>query len=101
MSSDTKFMRKFRVINVCSNLEHQGSTIWELIKPAWCKHKCFISITLKLKFNITIKDTHRENTPSNKTQAPAKSINMGIWVIGTLNQLFMRGSSTQIKFSKI
>lgn len=23
------------------------------------------------------------------------------WVIGTLNQLFMRGSSTQIKFSKI
>ena len=25
---------------------------------------------------------------------------MGIWVIGTLNQLFIRGSYTEIKFSK-
>ena len=30
-----------------------------------------------------LKDTHRENTPSNKTQALTKSI----WAIGTLNQL--------------
>ena len=34
-----------------------------------------------------LKDTHRENTPSKKTQALTKSINMGIWVIGSLNQL--------------
>ena len=34
-----------------------------------------------------LKDTHRENTPSNKTQALTKSFNMGTWVIGTLNQL--------------
>ena len=27
--------------------------------------------------------------------------NTGIWVIGTLNQLFMRGSYTQTKFKKI
>ena len=49
---------------------------------------------------ITYKDTHRENSPSNKTQALTKNMNMDIWVIGTLNQIFKRGFSTQIKFSK-
>ena len=39
-----------------------------------------------------IKDTHREKTPSNKTPVLTKSTNMGIWVIGTSNQLFTRGS---------
>ena len=31
-------------------------------------------------------------TPSNKTPALAKSINMGIWVVGASNQLFIKGS---------
>ena len=30
------------------------------------------------------KDTHRENAPSNKTEALIKSMNMYIWAIGTL-----------------
>ena len=48
-----------------------------------------------------IKDTHRENTPSNKTQALQKSMNIDIWVVGTLNQsTVIRGSCTQIKFKK-
>ena len=47
-----------------------------------------------------LKDTPRTNTPSNKFQALTKSINMDIWIIDTLNQLFIRGSYTQIKFSK-
>ena len=52
-------------------------------------------------FNLqTFKDTHRENTPSNKTKALAKGINMWIWEIRTLNQLFVRGSYTGIKFFK-
>ena len=38
------------------------------------------------------KDTHRKKAPSNETPAPTKSKNMGIWVVGTTNQLFMRGS---------
>ena len=38
------------------------------------------------------KDTHREKAPSNKTPALTKSTNMGIWVVGTTNQLFIRGS---------
>ena len=45
-----------------------------------------------LKSEIRIKDTRRENTPSNKTEALTNSMNMHIWTIGTLNQLFIRGS---------
>ena len=36
-----------------------------------------------------------ENTPSNKTQALTKNMNMDIWVVGKL-----RDSFTQIKLSK-
>ena len=43
---------------------------------------------------------HRENTHSNKTQPLTKSMNKDIWVIGTMKQLFVRGSYTLIKFSK-
>ena len=39
-----------------------------------------------------IKDTHREKARSNKTPALRKSTNMGVWAVGTLNQLFIRGS---------
>ena len=38
------------------------------------------------------KNTHREDTPSNKTQALMKSMNIDISVIGTLSQLFIRHS---------
>ena len=34
--------------------------------------------------------TDRENIPSNKTEAPAESINMDILVIGSLNQQIIR-----------
>ena len=37
---------------------------------------------------------------SNKTPALTKSMNMVIWVVGTSNQLFIRGSYTANKFSK-
>ena len=47
-----------------------------------------------------IQDSHRENTPSNKTQALTKSMNMCIREIGASNQLFIRGSYTEIKSSK-
>ena len=38
------------------------------------------------------KDTYRERASSNKTRTLSKSINMNIWVVGTSNQLFIRGS---------
>ena len=39
-----------------------------------------------------ITDTHREKAPSFKAQVLTGSVNMDIWVVGTLNQLFIRGS---------
>ena len=48
----------------------------------------------------TIKDTHREKVPSNKTPALTESMNMDIWVVGTLNQLFIGSSQTETKFQK-
>ena len=38
------------------------------------------------------KDAHREIALSNETPALTKRRNMGIWVFGTSNQLFIRGS---------
>ena len=35
------------------------------------------------------KDTHREKAPSKKARALRKSMNMGVWDVGTLNQLFI------------
>ena len=44
--------------------------------------------------------TQTEKVPSSKTPALTKSSNMGVWVVDTSNQLFMRGSWTETKFSK-
>ena len=41
-----------------------------------------------------LKDNHKENAASNKTQSLTKIMNMSIWLVGTLNQLFIRGSYT-------
>ena len=41
---------------------------------------------------FSFKDTHREKVPSNKIPALTKCTNMGIWIVGTSNQLFIRGS---------
>ena len=49
---------------------------------------------------IVLKDTHKENTLSNKTQVLTKSMNINIWEFGILGQLCMRDSHTQIEFSK-
>ena len=40
----------------------------------------------------SFKDTHREKAPSDKTLTLTESTNMGIWVVGTTNQFFIRGS---------
>ena len=49
---------------------------------------------------VVLKDTHREKGPSNKTPALTKSINMGIWVVGTINQPFQGGSYWNKIFKK-
>ena len=40
-----------------------------------------------------LKDTHREKAPLIETPALTKSTNMGIWVVGTTNQLFILKST--------
>ena len=46
---------------------------------------------------MNLKGTHREKAPSNKTLALIKSKTMYIGVVGTLNQLFIRGSYAEKK----
>ena len=47
-----------------------------------------------------IQDTHQEKAPSNKTPALTKSKNMGIWVVGTSNQLFEEVLKLKQSFQK-
>ena len=49
---------------------------------------------------VIFKDTHRAKAPPNETPALTKSTNMGIWVVGKTNQLFMTDSLIETKFSK-
>ena len=46
------------------------------------------------------KNTHRERAHSNKTPALTERMNMDIRIVGTSNQLFIKGSYTKIKFFK-
>ena len=49
---------------------------------------CFLQIAK----NNSFKDTHRGKVLSHKLPELRKSTNMGVWAVGTLNQLFTRGS---------
>ena len=55
-------------------------------------NNCFTSRLLRL---LTGK-----KASSNKKPAFMKSMNMDVWVVGASNQLFIRGSYTETKFSK-
>ena len=46
-------------------------------------------ISSKKMFCYLFKDTLKENAPSNKTPVLMKSRIIGIWVVGTSNQLFL------------
>ena len=45
----------------------------------------------KTDFKIYVKDTRRKKVPTNKTPVLRKSTKMDIWIVGTLNQLLIRG----------
>ena len=67
--------------------------------------RCFSRSSFKYSLDYffqkcSMKDAHRKKTPSNKTQALAKSINKDIWVVSTLNLIFITGIYNEIKFSK-
>ena len=56
-------------------------------------------VTFQIRKTL-LKDTDREKAPSNKTPALTKSTNMGAWVVGTLNQLFIRVLKLKQSFQK-
>ena len=47
-----------------------------------------------------VKDTDEKNAPSNKTPVLTKSMNIDIWVVGTSNQVFIRGFHIEKKNQK-
>ena len=66
-----------------------------LVLITFDKTICMITFLVSLEtreISYLFNDTHREKGPSDKTPALTESTNMGIWVVGTTNQLFIRGS---------
>ena len=63
-----------------------ASVVQALSKPGCTNHHVLLLQPFSLK------DTHREKAPSNKTPVFRKSTNMGVWAVGTLSQLFISGS---------
>ena len=67
--------------------------------------RCFSRSSFKYSLDYffqkcSMKDAHRKQTPSNKTQALPKMTFKDIWVVGTLNLIFITGIYNEIKFSK-
>ena len=52
-----------------------------------------------LLFKFLFKGAHKEKAPSNKTPTLTKSMIMDIWVVGTSNELFVRGPYIKTEFS--
>ena len=64
-----------------------------------CPNYGLNSLATNLTFNNilnTFKDTHKENAHSNKTLGLTKTI----WLVGTLNPFYIRGSYSEFQFSK-
>ena len=62
-------------------------------------HACIVKscllervVTYFNKVKDNLKDNHMDKAPSNKPPALTESTNMGIWVVGTTRQLFIRDS---------
>ena len=61
---------------------------------------CAVAVSVECDRLAHVEDSQREKISSSKTKALTKSMNMDIWVAGTLNLVFIRGSYDEIKFSK-
>ena len=71
----------------------KGSRSEKIFLTLWlykhCKEETFVT-NPDVPFTFT--DTYKEKVPSNKTSTLSESMNMDIWVVGTSNQPFIRGS---------
>ena len=69
---------------------------WVRLNYATTHMRTNLYYTMRNQFSFekrqVFKDTHREKAVKNQTPALTKSTNMDIWVVGTTNQLFIRGS---------
>ena len=69
--------------------------------------KIFVAIEVSVKkskpfrrYLTSLKDTHRDKAPSNKTPALRKSTNMGVFTVTTLNQIFIKVLKLKQNFQK-
>ena len=81
-------LQRFCLINSCNTSWVSKMLKLVLFRPAQ-KKLIFLAKSLSIK---NIKNTHRKKAPSNKTPAFTKNWNLGNWVVGTSNQLSLRGS---------
>ena len=63
--------------------------------------KLSFTVHLTERFIDRLRTLTEKKMASNKTPVLTKSTNMEIWVVGTSNQLFIRGTYIETKFSKI
>ena len=81
-------LQRFFLINSCN-----PSWVSKLLKLVLFRLTQKKTIFLAKPISIKgIKNTHREKALSNKTLAFTKNWNFGNWVVGTSNQLSLRGS---------
>ena len=82
-------------IFVCKGLNRDpeiGNTHASVLYNIWRLARVWNTKLDKYPYEKLFKDTHRKNTPSDKTLMLSKSMNMNIWMIGATNQLFIRSS---------
>ena len=95
------FFISFKISNLRSMYSLQRKRQCSVVSGLKPQLHIVLMVSLKLcRFLCSFKDTHRENTPSNKTKALKKSVIMCIWEIGTLNRVVISGSYNEFKFSK-
>ena len=76
----TSFAKKKSVLDVCLGAKRASAF-------SFTSRLCRLFFVYLVSFN----NNHREKGPSNKTPVLTKITNMGIWVVGTSNQIFVRG----------
>ena len=64
-------------------------TILGIFVDLRCKHYIW---NTNRKWIILSKNTHSEKSPSNETTTLSKSTNIDIWLVGTSDRIFIRGS---------
>ena len=79
------------VLDVISTLVDTKSSGGDIPLSILKENKIFPQVLCKW-INNSLKDTNREKAPSNESPATRKSTNISVWAVGTLNQLFIRGS---------